>query len=53
MYHTSPYLGPSPQREIFPGGTKIDAGSAKLGEEQTNKSKKDLYSNLVPLFAQN
>ena len=37
---------------MFPGGTKIDAGPLKLGEVQTNKSKKDLHSNLVPFFAQ-
>ena len=36
-----------PQREIFPGGTKIDTGPPKLGEEQTNKSQKGLHSNLV------
>ena len=47
-----PDLRPGPQREIFPGGTKIDAGPPKLGEVQTNKSKKGLYSNLVPFFSQ-
>ena len=26
-------LQTGPQREIFPGGTKIDAGPPKLGEE--------------------
>ena len=29
-----------PQREIFPGGTKIDAGPPKLSEALTDKSKK-------------
>ena len=42
-----------PLREIFPGGTKIDAGPPKLGEKLTNKSKKGLHSNLVPFLAQN
>ena len=36
-------LEAGPRREIFPGGTKIDAGPPKLGEEQ----KKGLHSNLV------
>ena len=52
-----------PQREIFPGGTKIDAGPPKLGEVQKKKSslhfgpknakKRGLHSNLVLVFAQN
>ena len=42
-----------PQREIFPGGTKIDATPPKLGEELTINQKKGLHSNLVPFFAQN
>ena len=39
-----------PQREIFPGGTKIDAGPPKLGEVQTNKSKRGLHSNFGSIF---
>ena len=31
---------PGPQREIFPGGTKIDAGPPKISETLTDKSKK-------------
>ena len=31
---------PGPQREIFPGGTKIDARPPKLGEVQKNTEKK-------------
>ena len=45
-------IQPGPQRKNFPGGTKIDAGPPKLGEVQTNKSKKGLHSNLVPFLAQ-
>ena len=65
VYH-SKYTGP--HREIFPGGTKIDAGSPKSGEDQKKgllkfgptlcpksgeDQKKGLHSNLVLLFAQN
>ena len=39
------YLMPGPQKEIFPGGTKIDAGPPKFSETLTD--------NLVPFFAQN
>ena len=39
-----------PQRELFPGGTKIDAGPPKLREVQTNKSKKGLHSNFGSMF---
>ena len=45
------YAGP--QREIFSGGTRIDAGPPKLREVQTNKSKIGLHSKLVLFFPQN
>ena len=41
---------PGPQREIFLGGTKIDAGPPKLGEELTNKSKKRSSLKFGPIF---
>ena len=40
-----------PQREIFPGGTKIDAGPPKLGEELTINQKKvftQIWSHFLP-----
>ena len=47
-YRTNvPYL--RPQREIFAGGTKIDAGPPKLGDVQ----KHGFHLNLVPDFAHN
>ena len=39
-----------PQREIFPGGTKVDAGTPNLFQKWP---KKGLHWNLVPFFAQN
>ena len=37
-----------PQREIFPGGTKIDAGPPKFGEVQTNQKRSSLKFD--PIF---
>ena len=37
-----------PKREIFPGGTKIDAGPSKLGKIQINQKK--VFTKFGPLF---
>ena len=40
-----------PQREIFPGGTKIDVGPPKLSEALADKSKKvftQVWSYFLP-----
>ena len=42
---------PGPQREIFPGGTKIDAGPPKFSKTLTDKSKKvftQIWSHFLP-----
>ena len=36
---------PGPQREIFPGGTKVDAGLPKFSKAQTDKQKKVFTQN--------
>ena len=43
---------PGPQREIFPGGTKIDAGPPKFSKAQTDKQKRSSLK-MVVFFAQN
>ena len=43
--------GAGPQREIFAGGTKIDAGPPKFSEALTDKSKKvftQIWSRYLP-----
>ena len=45
----TPHAGP--QKEIFPGGTKIDAGPPKLGEVQINKSNKRSSLKFGPIFS--
>ena len=46
MRKLNPVAGP--QREIFPGGTKIDAGPPKFGEVQTNQKRSSLKFD--PIF---
>ena len=46
---TNGYPLAGPQREIFPGGTKIDAGPPKLGEEQKKrKVLTQIWSHFLP-----
>ena len=42
LHEPNSFLSPGPQREFFPGGTKIDAGHPNSSEAVTAKSKKVL-----------